>query len=42
MWNELKYSGGAIVYFDCTVFRYQMGSEEWNQRSLQCYHWKES
>ena len=33
MWNELGISGGtAICYFDCTVFRYQMGSEEWNQK----------
>ena len=29
-------------YFDCAVFRYQMGSEKWNQRSLQCHHWKEN
>ena len=43
MWNELGMSGGtAIVIFGCAVFRYQMGSEKWHQRSLQCYHWKEN
>ena len=43
MWNELGLSGGtAIYYFDCAVFRHQMGSEKWNQRSLQCHYWKEN
>ena len=39
--EELPYLQ-APVYFDCAVFRYQMGSEKWHQRSLQCYHWKEN
>ena len=29
MWNELGISGGnRNCYFDCAVFRYQMGSEK--------------
>ena len=41
MWNELGISGGTAIVI-LIVFRYQMGSEEWHQRSLQCYHWKEN
>ncbi len=42
MWNELGISENCNCYFDCAVFRYQMGMKNGIKESLQCYHWKEN
>ena len=40
MWNELGISGGSAIVI--LIALYFVISEEWHQRSLQCYHWKEN
>ena len=39
MWNELVSRTNCVLI---AVFRYQMDSEEWHQRSFHSYHWKEN
>jgi hypothetical protein len=40
MWNELGISGGTAIII--LVFRHQVGSEEWCERSISGYYWKET
>ena len=40
MWNELGLAGNRNYYFDCAVFRHQMGRKMESKKPMSHY-WKE-